>query len=154
MVVVPCLSIAHNLTLSFFSLRLLQLVASNYMIGTGMYAFYCYFYFLLWLLQQLIRLVRMVIKLWGFSDSYNWSLVILLFQLWNIWICLILSFYLLFSAIVMTGCVSCNLLIFPLLSAFFMCFFCSTSLWWWWVCLDLNTVSSNLSDRELVWLVY
>ena len=58
-----------------------------------------------------MRLVRTVVKLKGFTDSYDWSLVVPLFQLWNIGNSLILCFYLSYSATVMIDYVGCNVLI-------------------------------------------
>ena len=71
-------SFVHNLALSFFYLQVLRLNASKYLAQCWMCVFHHDFYFLTWLLQQLVWLVGTVIKLLGFTDSYDWSLVVLL----------------------------------------------------------------------------
>ena len=46
----------------------------------------------------------MVVKLLGFTDSYDWSLVVLLLQLWNVGNCIILGCYLRLLSTIMIGC--------------------------------------------------
>ena len=72
----------HKLALSFFYLQLLRLDASKYLTQCWNLCVLSWFLLLTWLLQQLVWLVGTVVKLLGFTDAYDWSLVVLLYWLW------------------------------------------------------------------------
>ena len=93
-----------------FYLRLLQLDASKYLTQCWNMCVLPLFLLLTWLLWQLVRLVRTVVKLQGFTDSYDWSLVVLLCWFWNIKKFLISCSDLCISATVTIGCSGCELL--------------------------------------------
>ena len=93
-----------------FYLWLLWLDASKYLTQCWNMCVLPWFLLLPWLLRQLVRLVGTVIKLWGLTDSYDWSLVVLLCWFWNIKKFLISCSDLYISATVTIGCDGRNLL--------------------------------------------
>ena len=64
-------------------------------------------------------------KAQGFTNLYNWSLVVLLLQLWNVLNFSFVSIYLGFLATVTTNYVGCDCQFRP----YFLCFLVGVSLW-------------------------
>ena len=143
----------HNLVLSFFLFTTVTTRCFKYLTQCWNMCVLPLFLLLTWLLRQLVRLVGTVVKLQCFTDSYNWSLVVLLCWFWNIKKFLILCSDLCISVTVTIGCGGRELLSLDhfLLSCSicYVCFRCRTV----GVC-RLLLGECTAPYRQLVWLVF
>ena len=109
---------------------------------------------------QLLQLVRTDIKHYGFSDWYDWSLVVPLFSSENKKIHWVLGCYLKSLSTVKIGCTGCDLVVFGVFSVFLGV----SAVWIFDVMvarvLNFASVSASaaqlymlLSERERLWLV-